>query len=83
MLMKKILRFTPNDKRKSKHRGTVPLCYLSPCVIYPVIDKTRTFFVSQRPFPLKLDYVKVNNLNFSASKIINLALAELILKKRS
>jgi hypothetical protein len=56
---------------------------LSPCVIYPVIDKTRTFFVSQRPFPLKLDYVKVNNLNFSASKIINLALAELILKKRS
>lgn len=51
--------------------------------IYPVIDKTRTFFVSQRPFPLKLDYVKVNNLNFSAFKIINLALAELILNKRS
>jgi len=76
--MKEILDFA-----LKKNTGGLSPCVISPCVIYPVIDKTRTFFVSQRPFPLKLDYVKVNNLNFSASKIINLALAELILKKRS
>jgi len=32
---------------------------------------------------LKLDYVKINNLNFSASKIINLAITELLIKRRS
>ena len=49
----------------------------------PVIDKTLSFFISQRPYKLKLDYVKINNLNFSASKIINLAITELLIKRRS
>jgi len=48
----------------------------------PVIDKTLSYFISQRPYKLELDYVKINNLNFSASKIINLAITELLIKRR-
>ncbi len=48
-----------------------------------VVEKTISFFISQRPYPLKIDHVIINDFGFSAAKIMNLALTELLLKKRN
>jgi len=48
-----------------------------------VIKKTVSFFISQKPYPLELDYVKINNSTFSAQKIMRLAITELLIKRRS
>ncbi len=77
-----IYRFLDEFSRYEKDKFFLLLPETKEEEIDPVIKKTLSYFISQRPYPLKLDFVKINNHNFSASKIINLAITELLIKKR-